>query len=117
VLNDNEKAISIHQEILIAKDKSLEDINEVIFDKNVLITQKTDEITTLERYISYMTQQRFGASSEKLSPDHLGLLDEAELLSVDDEESTTQVPAHQRKQKRLSIPEHLPATDILHSLS
>ncbi|MFT7374436.1 MAG: integrase/recombinase XerD [Oleiphilaceae bacterium] len=32
-----------------------------------------------------MTQQRFGASSEKWSPDKLGLFDEAEILSDEDE--------------------------------
>ncbi|KGJ97555.1 hypothetical protein [Colwellia psychrerythraea] len=43
-----------------------------------------------------MTQQRFGASSEKWSPGQLGLFDEAEILSDDAEESTALVPAHQR---------------------
>jgi len=48
----------------------------------------------------------------------LGLFDEAELLSDEDnvEESTTLVPAHQRKKKRLSIPDDLPVTDIIHDL-
>ena len=32
------------------------------------------------------------------------------------EETYTQIPAHQRKKKRLSIPENLPSTDIIHDL-
>jgi transposase len=98
--------------VLEAKEKTL-------LKQETLITQKSDKITTLEEYIRYMTQQRFGASSEKCSPKQLGLFDEAELLSDDsteDEETTIQVPAHQRKKKRLSIPENLPTTDIIHDL-
>ena len=103
-LDDNKKTIT-------DKDKSLS-------KKDVQLTKKSDKIATLEEYIRYMTQQRFGASSEKWSPDQLGLFDEAELLSDEDdvEESTTLVPTHQRKKKRLSIPDNLPVTDIIHDL-
>jgi len=104
VLDDKEK-------LLVNKDKSL-------LKKDALLDKKSDKITTLEEYIRYMTQQRFGASSEKWSPNQLGLFDEAELLSGDDEieETHTQVPAHQRKKKRPSIPDNLPVTDIIHDL-
>jgi hypothetical protein len=46
-----------------------------------------------------MTQQNFGVSSEKCFPGQIGLFDEVEILSDenDAEESTTLVPAHQRK--------------------
>jgi transposase len=105
VLDDNEKS-------LLKKDIQLN-------KKDAQLTNKSDKIATLEEYIRYMTQQRFGASSEKWSPDQLGLFDEAEILSDEDdavEESTTLVPAHQRKKKRLSIPDDLPVTDIIHDL-
>jgi uncharacterized coiled-coil protein SlyX len=96
VLDDNEKS-------LLKKDIQLN-------KKDAQLTNKSDKIATLEEYIRYMTQQRFGASSEKWSPDQLGLFDEAEILSDEDDaqESTTLVPAHQRKKKRLSIPDDLP---------
>ncbi|NQY88299.1 MAG: transposase [Colwellia sp.] len=111
VLDENKKAISVHQKTLKTKNKTL-------LKKNVLIGQKSDKIATLEEYICYMTQQRFGASSEKLSLNQLGLFDEAELLSDEDEseETCTEVPAHQRKNKRLSLPENLPTSDIIHDL-
>ena len=104
VLDDNEKS-------LLKKDIQLN-------KKDAQLTNKSDKIATLEEYIRYMTQQRFGASSEKWSPDQLGLFDEAEILSDEDavEESTTLVPAHQRKKKRLSIPDDLTVTDIIHDL-
>ena len=111
VLDDNEKTILINQQ-------SLEDADKVLLNKDAELTKKSDKIATLEEYIRYMTQQRFGASSEKWSPDQLGLFDEAEILSDEDvvEESTTFVPAHQRKKKRISIPDDLPVTDIIHDL-
>lgn len=96
----------------------LDDKDKALLKKDAQLTKKSDKIATLEEYIRYMTQQRFGVSSEKWSPDQLGLFDEAELLSDEDnvEESTTLVPAHQRKKKRLSIPDDLPVTDIIHDL-
>lgn len=106
-------------ETQLSEQKSVLDDNEkLLLRKDVQLTKKSDKIATLEEYIRYMTQQRFGASSEKWSPDQLGLFDEAELLSDEDDaqESTTLVPAHQRKKKRLSIPDDLPVTDIIHDL-
>jgi transposase len=105
VLDDNEKS-------LLKKDVQLN-------KKDAQLTKKSDKIATLEEYIRYMTQQRFGTSSEKWSLDQLGLFDEAEILSDEDDaqESTTLVPAHQRKKKRLSILDDLPVTDIIHDLA
>ena len=110
-LDDKEKAITNKDNALLKKDK-------ILLKKDVQITQKSDKIASLEEYIRYMTQQRFGASSEKWSPDQLGLFDEAELLSdeADVEENTTLVPAHQRKKKRVLFPDNLPVTDIIHDL-
>ena len=106
-------------ETQLSEQKSVLDDNEKsLLKKDVQLTKKSDKIATLEEYIRYMTQQRFGASSEKWSPGQLGLFDEAEILSDEDDaqESTTLVPAHQRKKKRLSIPDDLPVTDIIHDL-
>lgn len=100
-----ESQLSEQDKAIASKDKSLE-----IKDRNIL---------TLREYIRYMEQQRFGSSSEKLSPDQLNLFDEAELLSDDDEsieQESTDVPAHKRKKKRASIPAELPRTDVIHDL-
>jgi len=111
VLDDKEKTITDKDNALLKKDVQLT-------KKDNQLTKKTDKIATLEEYIRYMTQQRFGASSEKWSPDQLGLFDEAELLGDEDdaEEGTIFVPGHKRKKKRLSIPDNLPVTDIIHDL-
>jgi transposase len=96
-------------------------------EKNITLKKQDDalenkdhKIQTLEEYIRYMVQQRFGSSSEKLSVDQIGLFDEAELLSDDDspdEEESTNVPAHKCIKKRASIPEELPRTEVIHDLS
>lgn len=106
------------EEHLKLQAKIIADKEQIIVDKERTLKTKSNKITTLEEYIRYMTQQRFGASSEKCSPDQLGLFDEAELLSDSDdiEEFVTQVPAHSRQKKRVSIPENLPTTDIIHDL-
>jgi len=54
-------------------------------EQNNALENKDHKIQTLEEYIRYMVQQRFGSSSEKLSADQIHLFDEAELLSDDDE--------------------------------
>ncbi len=113
-----ETQLAEQKSVLDDKDKIITNKDNTLLKKDVLLTKKSDKIATLEEYIRYMTQQRFGASSEKWSPDQLGLFDEAEILSDEDdvEESTTLIPAHQRKKKRLSIPDDLPVTDIIHDL-
>jgi len=117
-LVEQEIALDDKDKTITDKDKTIVDKENTLLKKEALISKKSDKISTLEEYIRYMTQQRFGASSEKWSPDQLGLFDEAELLSDEDEvgESHTEVPAHQRKKKRPSIPDHLPVTDIIHDL-
>jgi hypothetical protein len=68
--------------------------------QNNVLKNKDHKIQTLEEYIRYMVQQRFGSSSEKLSVDQINLFDESELLSDNDtsvEENSENVPAHKRK--------------------
>ena len=85
------------------------------------LEHKNNYILQLEEWIKQQRQKTFGASSEKYSPDQLGLFNEAEDLEqavVDDvqAESTT-VAAHTRQKKpRVSIPDHLPREDIVHDL-
>ena len=68
---------------ILALETQLFEQKTALNDKDKTIADKSDKISTLEEYIRYMTQQRFGASSEKWSSNQLGLFDEAELLSDD----------------------------------
>ena len=117
LINDKEKLINDKEKLINDKEKNLRDNDQSLLKKETMIIQKNHKISTLEEYIRYLTKQRFGASSEKLSSSQFGLFDEAELLSDEPVvEESTQVPAHQRKKKRASIPDHLPVTDIIHDL-
>tara|TARA_B110001452_G_scaffold152945_1_gene127259 strand:+ start:915 stop:2477 length:1563 start_codon:yes stop_codon:yes gene_type:complete len=105
---------------LAALELQLSEKNITLKKQDSALENKDHRIQTLEEYIRYMVQQRFGSSSEKLSADQINLFDEAELLSDDDEpaeEESTSISAHKRKKKRVSIPEALPRTEVIHDLS
>ena len=68
------------------------------------------EVDALREQVRLLTQKRFGASSEKSSPDQYGLFNEAEqnLPENTDAIETAEVPAHQRKKAgRRPLPAHL----------
>lgn len=82
------------------------------------LSAKNQRIAQLEALLKQMRQQRFGASSEKLSADQIQLFDEAEAIEeASAEEETTTVPAHtRRKTRRISIPADLPREEIVYDL-
>ena len=61
------------------------------------------EVDVLREQVRLLTRKRFGASSEKSSPDQYGLFDEAEqdlpedTDAIESAEEEITVPAHQRK--------------------
>lgn len=84
--------------------------------------EKNHYIQQLEEALLQARQRQFGASSEKLSPDQLGLFNEAEAVAeaapdetADAEESVT-VKAHQRRVQRVRIPADVPREIIVHDL-
>jgi len=84
--------------------------------------EKNHYIQQLEEALLQARQRQFGASSEKLSPDQLGLFNEAEAQAEADSpkesiaESVT-VKAHQRRVvQRVSIPADIPREIIVHDL-
>lgn len=85
------------------------------------LAQEKSVNAALKEKIEQLLNQRFKPSSEKISPDQLGLFNEAEEL-VSEEESenskTTTVKSHERKARpRVSIPEHYPREEIVHDIS
>lgn len=121
------QAAHLIKENCLLKQK-IEQQEQFIEAKNHCIDEQANEITRLKEMIALFQQQRFGSSSEKVSPDQLGLFNEAE--SIKDEESasdgdtesnedtdTITVPSHTRKRRpRVSIPDSLPCEDIIHDL-
>ena len=62
-------------------------------------------------------QRQFGASSEKLSPDQLGLFNEAEEVLEEPSPTDTEVKPHTRRSRgRPALPEDLPREDIIYDL-
>jgi transposase len=86
-----------------------------------LVHELYAENARLQEQLNILIAKRFGPSSEKVSPDQLGLFNEAEqaVESADNEQppETTPVAAHERKRAgRQALPEHLPRVEVLHDL-
>ena len=106
--------------VLIEKEKYFED---ELKNKNADIKNKKTYIQQLEELIKQSNRKFFSSSSEKVSPDQLGLFNEAEdsyddeLVESETEEQTITIAAHQRQKKTTPrIPEHLPREDIIYDL-
>ncbi|WP_339084305.1 IS66 family transposase [Teredinibacter turnerae] len=89
-------------------------------EKSVRVKHEA-QIAALNEKIQLLLKQRFGASSEKSSPDQLGLFNEAEDVLAEDvaeaEPEATPVKGHTRTRKpRVSIPDHFPREEIIHDI-
>jgi transposase len=75
------------------------------------------QITSLQEQINLLLHKRYGASSEKGSPDQLGLFNEAEAQADEVPAEPVSIPAHQRKKPgRKPLPEALPRIRVVHDL-
>ena len=80
-------------------------------------------IKQLEEALLKARQQRFGASSEKQSPDQITLFNEAETDlvesdEIEEKEHTTTVQSHTRKKRqRIAIPDNIEREDITYDLT
>ena len=87
------------------------------------------QVLTLTEQLNLALARRYAASSEKLSPDQIGLFDEAEFdgdlesvadasISVETDDDEITVAAHARKKRgRKPLPDHLPRVDVVHELA
>jgi len=89
-----------------------------------LVIERDLEIQQLREYVRLLKSQRFGASSERIHRDQLGLFNEAEqILDMDiekdeHEEALIEVPSHTRARGgRRPLPAWMPREEILHDLS
>jgi transposase len=100
--------------------EQVEFLQEALDEKNTLIEAKNRYILQLEEWIKTQRQKTFGASSERISPDQLGLFNEAEALELapDIEEDCVTVASHVRNKKpRVSIPAELPREEVVYDLA
>ncbi len=88
------------------------------------LAQEKSVNAALKEKIEQLLNQWFKPSSEKISPDQLGLFNEAEALVTEepdalktDSADTTTVKTHERKTRpSVSIPEHYPREEIVHDI-
>ena len=108
------------QEKIVSLEEKIHEKNILIAENIAQLEQKDQYILQLEAYLKQQRRKQFGASSEKLSPDQLGLFNEAEAIeeTVEPEENlVTTVASHTRQKKpRVSIPDDLPREEIIYDL-
>jgi transposase len=117
--------------------QEIEHLRQQLSQVTQLVSARDAEIIALRERIQQFLLKRFAASSEKISPDQLGLFNEAEALAqsaeIDDaslgEDTEAQevepqaddaitVQGHTRKRRpRVAIPEHYPREEIVYDLS
>ena len=97
----------------------VESLKTLIVEREAAIRERDLEIQQLREYVRLLKSQRFGASSERIHRDQLGLFNEAEQIVDDDvqEEALIEVPSHTRaKGGRRRLPGWMPRVEILHDL-
>jgi len=88
------------------------------------VQTKNLTIEKLEERLRALLVQQYGKRSERINPDQLSFLNEAEIIAEDEvdqadaDESHIDVKPHKRrsKNKRKPIPEHLARVDVSHEL-
>jgi transposase len=97
----------------------VESLKTLIVEREAAIGERDLEIQQLREYVRLLKSQRFGASSERIHRDQLGLFNEAEQL-VDEaaqDEALIEVPSHTRARGgRRRLPAWMPREEVLHDL-
>jgi transposase len=94
----------------------IDSLKEIIFNLNNKNQSLEKQNQSLVELVALLKRKRFGASSEKVSHEQLGMFNEVEtedIAQIEDDSIT--VPSHKRAKrgKRLKLPEHLPRTEIV----
>ena len=112
----------------LVRNEQLQTDKQTVDQENEQLTTENQrykiQVLTLTEQLNLALARRYAASSEKLSPDQIGLFDEAEFdykaaagtdAEADGDEIT--VAAHKRKKGgRKPLPDHLPRIDVIHEL-
>ena len=108
------------QERIVFLEAKIHEKNIILAENVAQLEQKNQYILQLEEFLKQQRQKQFGASSEKLSLDQLGLFNEAEAIeeTVEPEENlVTTVASHTRQKKpRISIPDDYPREEMVYDL-
>ncbi len=92
-------------------------LRQQLLEQEAIIERQSKRIQTLHELLRTLRQSQYGASSEKLSPDQLGLFNEAEEAVESEEPVETEVQGHTRRARgRPALPEDLPREEIVYDL-
>jgi transposase len=99
----------------------IESLHALVRERDTTIDEYAREIAQLREYVRLLKTQRFGASSERVHREQLGLFNEAEQLldeaGSEADEETVSVPAHTRaKRGRRPLPTWMEQVEVLHDL-
>jgi transposase len=96
-------------------------LEEEVAAKGTVLAEQETEIAYLRDQIRLLTHKRFGASSERLSPEQLRLFlesDESMETEEVERENSVSVKEHRRRKcGRRPLPASLPRIDVIHDLS
>ena len=118
--NLQNEIILLREQLAAEKYKNKIEQQKTELEKNK-VAERDAQIAVLNEQLKYFLKKRFAPSSEKSTPDQLGLFNEAEESVTEDVETeaehTATVKSHTRKHKpRVSIPDSFPREDIIHDL-
>lgn len=103
-----------------ALQQEIDQLRTQLAQRDAQVAERDVQINVLQEQLKLLLKRRFGHTSEKLSPDQLGLFNEAEEVvaeSVFEEAPTTEVKGHIRRRKpRISIPDNFPREEIIYDL-
>ena len=109
--------------LVIERQSQLEEQRARLEDHEARIEAYREQIAQLEEWVRLLRGQRFGRSSEKVSPDQLGLFNEAEQTAEavarepEDEPAVVSVPAHERRAGgRRPLPDWMERVEVRHDL-
>jgi len=122
--------VHLQQVQLTKREEQLLQREEKIAQQEQKVTEYSEEIAQLREYVRLLKSQKFGPRSERSNASQLGLFNEAEAESGEEDGETSDdggreeqvdtvdIPAHSRKRRggRKPLPDHLPREEIVHDL-
>lgn len=110
---------------IVSLKEQLREKEQALLEKETQLQNKNNYIVRLEELIKQFQRNQFSASSEKVSPDQLGLFNEAEAIEQGEQRDTPRtgsdtvaVQSHQRRKRpRVSIPADLPREQIIYDVA
>ena len=115
------EVLKLREQLAVEQEKNKAAITQLKTEQEKL-SERDAQIAVLNERLKHLLKQRFAPSSEKTSPDQMGLFNEAEEAVADGvveqtEPETTEVTSHTRTRKpRVTIPDALPREEFIYDI-